>query len=176
MENFYTAESRFVGFAAAGGSVKYKVVNINPNVSSSKDQVSVLEVDLVDGVLTATPTSKMGLTNGIIVSSVDEGICGINRNAGRRGIPVWIDRNKIAYIPQSNLQKINKMDKNFSNFMSGSDNATMKSNLVYLGSAALGGYLYMTRIKVLSNSTYNTLLGVGVGLGLGYVLNKYVIK
>lgn len=67
-------------------------------------------------------------------------------------------------------------ESRFVGLMGGSDNATMKSNLVYLGSAALGGYLYMTRIKVLSNSTYNTLLGVGVGLGLGYVLNKYVIK
>ena len=71
---------------------------------------------------------------------------------------------------------IKNTGRNFSNLMSGSENATMKSNLVYLGSAALGGYLYMTKIKVLSNSTYNTLLGVGVGLGLGYVLNKYVIK
>jgi len=58
----------------------------------------------------------------------------------------------------------------FVGFM-GSDKATMKSNLIYLGTTAIGAYIGMKFIKV-SDKANNTLIGAGLGLIAGAIVNK----
>jgi hypothetical protein len=60
----------------------------------------------------------------------------------------------------------------FVNF-SGSENATMKSNLIFLGTSALGAYAGMKFLRVTSDQALNTVIGVGLGLVAGTLINKY---
>lgn len=64
-------------------------------------------------------------------------------------------------------------ESRFVGFM-GSENASMKSNLVFLGTSALGAYAGMKFLKITSDKTYNTLIGVGLGLVAGTLINKFV--
>lgn len=58
--------------------------------------------------------------------------------------------------------------------VSGSEQATMKSNAVFLGSSALIGYAANRMAKDPSKKAFFTTVGIGVGLGLGIFLNKVI--
>jgi len=64
-------------------------------------------------------------------------------------------------------------ESRFVGFM-GSNNATMQSNLIYLGTSALGAYAGMKFLKLTSDKANNTLIGLGLGLAAGALINKYV--
>jgi len=65
-------------------------------------------------------------------------------------------------------------ESRFVGFMKGSEDATMKSNLLLLGTSAVGAYAGNKFIKLYANKSVNTLLGIGLGLVAGGFVLKYV--
>lgn len=52
----------------------------------------------------------------------------------------------------------------------------MKSNSIFLGTSALGGLIGNIITKNMDKKPVNTVIGIGVGLILGIVINKTINK
>ena len=94
-------------------------------------------------------------------------------------LPPTSDGQGCAYAGRNGVVKKETIIQRISGFrnFTGSDSGfDLKTNSIFLGSSALGGFVANRITKNADKKTLNTVIGVGAGLIVGILINKSINK